>query len=57
MIPSNDAQDTIKAALNSAWKAVKRASGRSNVIPLHISPLPTKVGGFVPLMLLKMQDA
>ena len=50
MIPSNDAHATIKDALKSARKAVKRAGGRSHVIPPRILPLPTKVGGFLPLI-------
>ena len=49
IIPSNSAQVSIKAAEESAREAVKKAGGRRQVRAPRILPLPSKIGGVLPL--------
>ena len=52
MVPSNDARIVNKSALRGARAAVKKAGGKINVMKPHILPVPKKVGGFLPFLIL-----
>jgi hypothetical protein len=52
MVPGNTAQATIKSALKGAREAVKKAGGKQKVRSPRILPLPSKVGGFLPFLIL-----
>lgn len=49
-IPGNDTQSTIKAAIETDRKAVKKAGGKKQILPPRVLPIPTKVGGVLPLI-------
>ncbi|XP_043471570.1 uncharacterized protein LOC122504497 [Leptopilina heterotoma] len=50
IIPGNDARSTIKSAIETARKAVRNAGGREKVLTPRILPVPSKVGGLLPLI-------
>ncbi|XP_015602210.1 uncharacterized protein LOC107271107 [Cephus cinctus] len=52
MTQSNDAQAVIQSAVKGAQIVVKQAGGKKNIRAPRVLPVPSKVGGFLPFLVL-----
>lgn len=51
MLPNKESRMLIKTALKGARNAVKKAGGKRKIVKPRILPVPTKLGGFLPLLI------
>lgn len=50
IVPGKSAESLINSALEAAQDSIKKAGGKNNIEIPRILPVPTKIGGFLPLI-------